>query len=168
MFVHLHVHSHYSLLDGICRVEDLVASVKANRTRALAITDHGNIFGAIEFYNAARAEGVKPIVGCEIYLAPGSRFVKEKVGKADVYYHLVLLAKDLVGYQNLMRIISLAYTEGFYYKPRADKEILSRYSEGLVCLTACLKSEINRLVLMGEPEEAVRSIGELGLSLIHI
>ncbi len=161
MFVHLHVHSHYSLLDSICRVEDLVAVTKQNRNRAIAITDHGNLFAAVEFYQHARAEGVKPIIGCEIYLAPGSRLQKERLETQDVYYHLVLLAKDLQGYKNLIKIVSVAYTEGFYYKPRADKELLAAHSKGLICLTACLKSEINRLVVHGEIEEARAKIGEL-------
>ncbi|MHC4780306.1 MAG: DNA polymerase III subunit alpha, partial [Planctomycetota bacterium] len=164
MFVHLHVHSHYSLLDAACRIDDLLQSAKSLGMPALALTDHGNLFGAIEFYVKAREQGVKPLVGCEVYVAPGSRHDRARGEDGDSFYHLVLLAKDLVGYRNLVKLVSMAYTEGFYYKPRIDKEILAAHHEGLIGLSACLKSEILRHFLLGregEGEHAVFEIAEI-------
>jgi len=138
-FVHLHVHSHYSLLDGLPKIPDLVKAAKTRGFSALALTDHGNMYGAIEFYEACQKEGIKPIIGMEAYLAPGSRFEKNQ---NDRYYHLLLLAMDYTGYRNLMKLASLAHLEGFYYKPRLDRELLKQYHEGIVASTACFGGEI--------------------------
>lgn len=140
-FVHLHLHSEYSLLDGACRLKELAKRVKELGQTACAVTDHGNMFAAVEFYNACKAEGIKPIIGCETYVAPRTRF--DKVAKIDQSpYHLVLLCKDQQGYRNLIKLVSLSYTQGFYGKPRVDEELLRKYSKGLVCLSACLAGEI--------------------------
>ncbi len=146
-FVHLHVHTQYSLLDGAIRSDRLFNLAKSFNMNACAITDHGNMFGAVDFYFDARKAGVKPIIGCEAYLAPKSRFDQKKVKGEDNAYHLVLLAMNHQGYKNLLKLISLAHTEGFYYVPRIDKEILRQYNEGLICLTACLKGEIPNAIL---------------------
>lgn len=153
-FVHLHVHTEYSLLDGACRINDLVKLAKKYRMPALAITDHGNMFGAIEFYEGAIKEGIKPIVGCEVYVAPKSRFERDAKGISDASYHLVLLAKDKAGYKNLIELVSKGYLEGFYYRPRIDKELLKERSSGLICLSGCIKGEIASLLLAGRVEEA--------------
>ncbi len=155
-FVHLHNHSHYSLLDGACRIKDLVDAAKKNNMPALALTDHGTMFGAIEFYKTCQKSGIKPIIGVEAYIAPRSRKEKgsQKGTQADTSFHLVLLAKNLQGYKNIMRLVSLGYLEGFYYRPRIDWEILQEYHEGLVVLSACLKGEIAQKFLNGRPEEA--------------
>ena len=143
-FIHLHNHSHYSLLDGACRIDDLVAAAKSYNMPALALTDHGNMFGAIEFYKACQREGIKPIIGVEAYVAPRSR--KEKsLGRSsvsDTSYHLVLLAKNERGYRNLMKLVSIGYLEGFYYRPRMDREVLQTFHEGVIALSACLKGEV--------------------------
>ena len=142
-FVHLHNHSHYSLLDGACKIEDLLSAAVACDMPALALTDHGNMFGAIEFYKTARKHGIKPIIGVEAYVAPKSRKEKKSDrGVAETSFHLVLLAKNLAGYKNLMRLVSIGYLEGFYYRPRVDKEVLREYSEGIIALSACLKGEV--------------------------
>ncbi|MCG8608456.1 DNA polymerase III subunit alpha [bacterium] len=142
-FIHLHNHSHYSLLDGACRVGDLISCAVKNEMPALALTDHGNMFGAIDFYKQARAKDVRPILGVETYVAPGSRKDKRSGQKVSATSnHLVLLAKNRTGYQNLMRLVSIGYLEGFYYRPRIDKEVLKEHREGLVVLSACLKGEI--------------------------
>ena len=141
-FVHLHLHTQYSLLDGACRIADILNLAKQYKMDSLAITDHGNMFGAVEFYMAAQKAGIKPIIGCEVYVAPKSRLEKSSAQVEDASYHLILLAKDETGYQNLMKLVSSGYLEGFYYKPRIDKEILTKYSSGLIGLTACLKGEI--------------------------
>lgn len=141
-FVHLHVHTQYSLLDGACRIPELLKKAVEYRMPALAIADHGNIFGAIEFYQAAVKAGVKPIIGCECYIAPGSRFDKSPAQGKRGISHLVLFAKDEQGYRNLLKLVSAAYLEGFYYKPRMDKEILSRHAQGLLATSACLKGEV--------------------------
>ncbi len=152
-FVHLHTHTEYSLLDGASVIEDLVVRCKELGMDALAITDHGVMYGAVEFYKAAQKHGIKPIIGCEVYVAPRSRF--DKAGKADKEYaHLVLLAKNETGYQNLIKLVSLAFTEGYYYKPRIDYDLLEKYSEGLICLSACLAGDIPQLLLNGNFEEA--------------
>ncbi|HZP61233.1 MAG TPA: PHP domain-containing protein, partial [Opitutaceae bacterium] len=138
-FVHLHVHSDYSLLDGCCRIDRLMDRAAALGMPALALTDHGNLYGAIEFYGAAKARGLKPLLGCEIYLVESSRL--EKSGRAEEgksYYHMGLLARNLTGYQNLLKLISDAHLRGFYYKPRADLETLARHAEGLIGFTGCL------------------------------
>jgi DNA polymerase-3 subunit alpha len=142
-FIHLHNHSHYSLLDGACKVDDLVSAAANCGMPALAITDHGNMFGAIEFYKTAKSKGIKPIIGVEAYVAPGSRKDrKSEKGISDTSYHLVLLVKNKTGYQNLMRLVSIGYVEGFYYRPRVDREVLQKYCEGLIALSACLKGEV--------------------------
>ncbi len=147
-FVHLHLHTQYSLLDGAIRLDDLFKKAKEYHMPALAITDHGNMFGAIEFYQKARHHGIKPIIGCEIYLAPGSRFKKDShSGYKEVHSHIILLAKNEAGYQNLLKLITAAYFEGFYYRPRIDKEILQEHSEGLIALSACLHGEIPQAIL---------------------
>ncbi len=152
-FVHLHAHTEYSLLDGASRIEDLVIAAKEAGMDAVAVTDHGVMYGAVEFYKAAHKHGIKPIMGCEVYVAPRSRF--DKAGKADKEYaHLILLAKNEEGYQNLIKLVSLAFTEGYYYKPRIDYDLLEQYSSGLVCLSACLAGDIPQYLLNGNYEEA--------------
>lgn len=152
MFTHLHVHTEFSLLDGMCRVKDLVARAKELGMTALGITDHGAMYGALKFYKECKAQGIKPIVGCEIYVAPGSRLDKTAADKN--HRHLVLLAKNKAGYQNLLQLVSIANTEGYYYKPRVDKEVLAKYREGLIALSACPSGEVPRLILEGRIDEA--------------
>ncbi len=152
-FVHLHVHSEFSLLDGANRIKDLPVRAKELGMKAIAITDHGVMYGVIDFYKACKKEGIKPIIGCEVYVAPRSRFDKD--GQADKEYnHLILLAKDTTGYKNLSKLVSLGFTEGYYYKPRIDLEILEKYHEGLIALSACLAGSINRAILEGNMEKA--------------
>jgi DNA polymerase-3 subunit alpha len=153
-FVHLHLHSQYSLLDGAIRFEELFPLVRTYGMKSVALTDHGNMFGVIEFYRGAIAHGIKPIIGCEIYVAPESRLKKEPGKYKDTSYHLVLLVKNHEGYVNLIRLASLAYLEGFYYKPRVDKALLEKYNEGLIALSGCLKGEIPTLLLGGKRDEA--------------
>nr|WP_296487187.1 DNA polymerase III subunit alpha [uncultured Acetatifactor sp.] len=153
-FVHLHVHTEYSLLDGSNKIKEYVSRVKELGMNSAAITDHGVMYGVIDFYRAAKAEGIKPIIGCEIYVAPNSRFDKETTGGEDRYYHLVLLAENNTGYANLMKIVSRGFTEGYYYRPRVDMEVLNRYHEGLIALSACLAGEVQRWISKGQPEEA--------------
>jgi len=142
-YIHLHNHSHYSLLDGACKIEGLVSEAVKNEMPSLALTDHGCMFGAIDFYKTARKSGIKPIIGVEAYIAPGSRKERKyKHGISATSFHLVLLAKDLTGYQNLMRLVSIGYLEGFYYRPRIDREVLKANCEGIVALSACLKGEV--------------------------
>ncbi|RMF70363.1 MAG: DNA polymerase III subunit alpha, partial [Calditrichaeota bacterium] len=156
-FVHLHNHSHYSLLDGACKIGDLIGAAVKCEMPALAITDHGNMFGAIEFYRAARKQGIKPIIGVEAYVAPGSRKERKTDRRvADTSFHLVLLAKNKQGYQNLMRLVSIGYLEGFYYRPRIDKEVLREYHEGIIAFSACLKGEVPYYLLKKGYEEARR------------
>ncbi len=152
-FIHLHVHTQYSLLDGACRLKDLVEKAKAYEMPALAMTDHGNMFGALDFYEEAKHAGVKPIIGCEVYVAPGAR--QERSGDQRSTAHLVLLAKDAVGYANLMKLVSAGYTDGFYYKPRIDKELLAAHAKGLIGLSACLKGEIPKKLCAGKYDEAL-------------
>ncbi len=153
-FVHLHVHSHYSLLDGLSKIDDLVAYTKELGMDALALTDHGNIYGAVEFFKKASKAGIKPIIGCELYVARESRFSKDP--KADTLrYHLTMLAKNEVGYKNLTKLVSKAHLEGFYYKPRVDRELLEAHHEGLICLSGCFKGEIAYHVKMGRQEVAM-------------
>ncbi|UCB57802.1 MAG: DNA polymerase III subunit alpha [Candidatus Omnitrophota bacterium] len=159
-FVHLHVHTQYSLLDGACKIEPLLNLAKNLRFPALAITDHGNLFGVIEFYRQAIACGIKPIIGCEVYVAPQSRLDKTAQLAQENAYHLILLAKDDRGYKNLMKLVSVGFLEGFYYKPRIDKEILRQHSQGLIALSACLQGEIPRLILAGQEEKAGQLTGQ--------
>jgi DNA polymerase-3 subunit alpha len=153
-FVHLHLHSQYSLLDGAIRFEELFSLARTYGMKSVALTDHGNMFGAIEFYQGAINYGIKPIIGCEIYVAPESRFKKEPGKFKDAAYHLVLLVKNQEGYGNLIRLASLAHLEGFYYKPRVDKELLEAYNTGLIALSSCLKGEIPALLLDRKRDEA--------------
>ena len=153
-FAHLHVHTEYSLLDGSNKIKECIARVKELGMDSVAITDHGVMFGVIDFYRAAKAEGIKPILGCEVYVAPGSRFDKEAAGSGDDrYYHLVLLAENDTGYHNLMKIVSKGFTEGYYYKPRVDMEVLREFHEGLIALSACLAGEVQRNILRNMYEE---------------
>ena len=159
-FVHLHLHTEYSLLDGACRIKDIPKAVKALGQSAVAITDHGNMFGVVEFYKACKEEGVKPIIGCEVYLAPASRFEKARVNNSS-YYHLVLLAKNEIGYKNLSFLVSSGYTEGFYVKPRIDMDILKEHSEGLIALSACLAGYIPSAIMAGDVSGAKKHLWEM-------
>ena len=154
-FVHLHLHTEYSLLDGACRLDRLVDKAHELKFPALAITDHGAMHGVIDFYKAAREKGIKPIIGCEVYVAPGSRLEKKtSSGGRDVYHHLGLLAKDETGYKNLIKLTTAAHLEGYYYKPRIDKEILAAHKEGLIAMSGCLASEIPDWILKDQPDKA--------------
>ena len=148
-FTHLHVHTEYSLLDGSSKIKELAARAKALGMDSMAITDHGVMYGVIDFYKAAKEVGIKPILGCEVYVSPGSRFDRETVSGEDRYYHLVLLAENLTGYQNLIKIVSKGFVDGFYYRPRVDYEILKEYHEGIICLSACLAGEVQRYLERG-------------------
>jgi DNA polymerase-3 subunit alpha len=158
-FVHLHLHTEYSLLDGACRLDRLMDKAHALKFGALAITDHGVLYGVVDFYQAARNQGIKPILGCEVYVAPGSRFEKKTTsGARDVYHHLVLLAKDETGYRNLIKLVTAGFLEGYYYKPRLDKEILAAHHEGLIALSGCIASEIPDLILKDQLPQARAAI----------
>jgi len=159
-FIHLHVHSQYSLLDGAIRFEEVLDLAKKYRMEAIAITDHGNMFGAIEFYQTAIRSGIKPILGCEVYVAPGSRFDKKTVEGGDGAYHLTLLVKNKIGYYNLIKLVSLGYIEGFYYKPRVDKDLLRQFHEGLIALSGCVKGEISIHASRGEMRKAIEAAEE--------
>ena len=152
-FTHLHVHTEYSLLDGSSKIKEITAQAKKLGMDSLAITDHGVMYGVIDFYKAAVAEGIKPIIGCEVYVAPGSRFDKEAGVSDDRYYHLVLLAENDKGYHNLMKIVSKGFVDGFYYKPRVDYEVLSEYHEGIIALSACLAGEVQRYLVRNMYDE---------------
>ena len=156
-FTHLHVHTEYSLLDGSNKIKEYVARVKELGMDSAAITDHGVMFGVIDFYREAKAAGIHPVLGCEVYVAPNSRFDKEASGGEDRYHHLVLLAENNVGYGNLMKIVSKGFVEGFYYKPRVDMEVLQEYHEGIIALSACLAGEVQRYLVRGMYEEARRA-----------
>ena len=156
-FTHLHVHTEYSLLDGSNKIKEYVARVKELGMDSAAITDHGVMFGVIDFYREAKAAGIHPVLGCEVYVAPNSRFDKEASGGEDRYHHLVLLAENNVGYGNLMKIVSKGFVEGFYYKPRVDMEVLQEYHEGIIALSACLAGEVQRYLVRGMYEEAKRA-----------
>ncbi len=157
-FTHLHVHTEYSLLDGSSKIKELPARAKELGMDSLAITDHGVMYGVIDFYRACKAAEIKPIIGCEVYVAPGSRFDKEAIGQGDDrYYHLVLLAENNTGYSNLMKIVSRGFTEGFYYKPRVDYEVLEKYHEGIIALSACLAGEVARDITRDNYEEAKKA-----------
>ncbi len=153
-FAHLHVHTEYSLLDGSNKIKEYVARLKELNMTAGAITDHGVMYGVIEFYKAAKAAGINPVLGCEVYVAPNSRFDREITGGEDRYYHLVLLAENNTGYGNLMKIVSRGFVEGYYYKPRVDMEVLNQYHEGIIALSACLAGEVQRYLEKGLYEEA--------------
>src|SRR5258706_10574245 len=154
-FVHLHLHTEYSLLDGGCRLDRLMDRAHGLKFPALAITDHGVLYRAIDFYKTGQERGVKPIIGCEVYVAPGSRLEKKtSSGGRDVYNHLVLLAKDEQGYKNLIKLTTAAHLEGYYYKPRIDKEILAAHKDGLIALSGCLASEIPEAILKEQAPKA--------------
>lgn len=156
-FTHLHVHTEYSLLDGSNKIKEYVKRVKELGMDSAAITDHGVMYGVIDFYKACKAEGINPVLGCEVYVAPNSRFDKELTGGEDRYYHLVLLAENNKGYENLMKIVSRGFTEGYYYKPRVDMELLREYHEGLIALSACLAGEVARYIQKGLVDEAKKA-----------
>ncbi|MFA5421120.1 MAG: PHP domain-containing protein, partial [Patescibacteria group bacterium] len=156
-FVHLHNHTHYSLLDGLTNIDDFIAKAKSQGSTALAITDHGVMYGAIEFYKKCKKAGIKPIIGVELYLAPNSRH--DKNTKSDARnFHILLLAKNNIGYKNLIKLVSLAHLEGFYYKPRIDWELLEQYHEGIIASTACLGGEIPSYILSGNLDKAKERI----------
>src|SRR5476651_1938344 len=160
-FVHLHLHTEYSLLDGACRLDRLVDKAHELKFPALAITDHGAMHGVIDFYKAAREKGIKPIIGCEVYVAPGSRLEKKTSsagGGRDVYHHLGLLARDTTGYKNLIQLTTAAHLEGFYHKPRIDKEILAAHKEGLIAMSGCLASEIPDLIMKDQIDRAREAV----------
>ena len=156
-FAHLHVHTEYSLLDGSNKIKEYVARVKALGMDSAAITDHGVMYGVIDFYREAKNQGINPILGCEVYVAPNSRFDREVTGGEDRYYHLVLLAENNEGYANLMKIVSKGFVEGYYYKPRVDKEVLREYHSGIIALSACLAGEVSRYLMKGLYEEAKKA-----------
>ncbi|HUA38854.1 MAG TPA: PHP domain-containing protein, partial [Candidatus Sulfopaludibacter sp.] len=158
-FVHLHLHTEYSLLDGACRLDRLVDKAHELKFPALAITDHGAMHGVIDFYQAACAKGIKPIIGCEVYVAPGSRLEKKtSSGGRDVYHHLLLLAKDATGYKNLIKLTTEAHLTGYYYKPRVDKELLAAHKDGLIAFSGCLASEIPDWILRGQLPRAREAV----------
>jgi len=172
-FVHLHVHSHYSLLDGTARIPDLIDRAAAFGMPALALTDHGNLYGAVEFYRTARAKGIRPILGIEVYVAPGSRFERKSTDrKAPPLHHLVLLARDLRGWRNLLQLATRSHLEGFYYKPRVDLDLLREHAEGLIAMSACLSGEVNKLALAGDLRGARECIeryaGIYGRENVHL
>ncbi|MBV8352285.1 MAG: DNA polymerase III subunit alpha, partial [Verrucomicrobia bacterium] len=159
-FVHLHLHTEYSLLDGAIRIPDLMKKAAEYGMPAVAMTDHGNMYGAIEFYQAAQKAGIKPIIGCEVYMAPGSMIDKSASSAREAAFHFTLLAKDFTGYSNLVKLVSAAHLEGFHYKPRIDKELLAKHSAGLIGMSACLKGEINVAIQAGDLKKAQKSAGE--------
>ena len=159
-FTHLHVHTEYSLLDGSNKIKEYVAQVKSLGMKSAAITDHGVMYGCIDFYKECLAQGIKPILGCEVYVAPGSRFDRDPGTKEDRYYHLILLAENNEGYDNLMRIVSAGFVDGFYYRPRVDKEILRQYHSGIIASSACLAGEVARHLTRGDYPGAVRAAAE--------
>jgi DNA polymerase-3 subunit alpha len=158
-FVHLHLHTEYSLLDGACRLDELVEEGVRLGMKAMAITDHGNMFGAVAFHDACRERGLKPILGCEVYVAPGSRFERQAQSASDAYDHFTLLATSDAGYHNLVKLVSAGYLEGFYHRPRIDKDLLAKHSEGLVGLSGCLSGEVAGHLLAGAEEAALASVG---------
>ena len=160
-FVHLHLHSEYSLLDGACRIKDIPVRALECGHDAVALTDHGVMYGAIAFYTECKKHNIKPIIGCEVYVASGSRFEKNAGKNASKYHHLVLLCENETGYKNLMYLVSKGFTEGFYSKPRVDMELLRKHSKGLIALSACLAGKIPSLLLRGEYNEAINAAKEM-------
>ena len=158
-FVHLHLHTQYSLLDGAIRLNDLIERAKEFEMNAVSMTDHGNIFGAVDFYEKATKAGLKPILGCELYVAPGSRLEKTH-SRGQSNYHLVLLCKDIQGYRNLCTLLTKAYFEGFYYKPRVDRELLESHHQGLIALSACLHGEVAHAAISGDEKRTLEVIRE--------
>ena len=163
-FTHLHTHSHYSLLDGLSKIDELVARTKELGMDSLAITDHGVMYGAIEFYKKAKKSGIKPIIGCEMYIAENSMRDK-RAGIDDKRYHLIVLAENNTGYNNLIKLVSAAHLEGFYYKPRIDKDFLKEHSKGLIGLSACLGGEISRAVASNNYSKAKKMSASAEISL---
>ena len=155
-FVHLHCHSHYSLLDGASRIPELVAHARQNGMNALALTDHGNLYGAVEFYSECQAAGLNPILGYEAYVAPGKRTDRDARRRGDASNHLTLLAKNRTGYRNLVKMASVASLEGFHYVPRIDKDLLAEHKEGIICLSGCASSQFSELILKDQIDEAVQ------------
>ncbi|PJA54910.1 MAG: DNA polymerase III subunit alpha, partial [Candidatus Marinimicrobia bacterium CG_4_9_14_3_um_filter_48_9] len=153
-FIHLHNHSHYSLLDGAAKIDQIVDTVSEQGHKAFALTDHGNMFGVVEFYKKAKAKGFKPIIGCEAYISQGKMLDKSSPTEGKRNYHLVLLAKNEIGYKNLMKLTSMGYLDGFYFKPRVDKDALRAHSEGLIASTACLNGEVTYAASMGDYAKA--------------
>jgi DNA polymerase-3 subunit alpha len=156
-FVHLHVHTDYSLLDGAATIKDLVARAKEMGQKALAITDHGTMFGVLSFQDACKEAGIKPLIGSEFYVAGGSRLERTGTEQGNKYYHLILIAKNVTGYRNLMQLSSRSYTEGFYYKPRVDEELLRTYHEGVICLTACVVGQLPQILLHGDADSLAQA-----------
>ena len=152
MFTHLHTHTEYSLLDGLSRLGPLVQRTKELGMESLAITDHGGMYGAIDFYQLAKSEGIRPIIGCEMYVAPGSRHERNPDERSP--YHMTVLARDYKGYQNLVKLVTTSHLEGFYYRPRVDREILERYHEGLIVMSGCASGEVPLLITQGRLDEA--------------
>ncbi|MCL5072779.1 MAG: PHP domain-containing protein, partial [Actinobacteria bacterium] len=161
-FIHLHVHSEYSLLDGSTRIKDLIGKTVEYGMPAIALTDHGVMYGIIEFYKTAVNSGIKPIIGCEIYQAPNSRWNKqlEKENREEVSNHLTLLVENKTGYKNLMKLVSLGFIEGFYYKPRVDSELLAQYKDGIIALSGCISGKIPHYIQSGKISEAEKAIEE--------
>ncbi|MHC4728859.1 MAG: PHP domain-containing protein, partial [Planctomycetota bacterium] len=157
-FTHLHLHSQYSLLDGAIAFDKLIKRCKKLKIDTVAVTDHGNMFGAVEFYTKAVAAHIKPILGIEAYIAPRSRFDKQKTSISDAAYHLILLAQNSTGYHNLLKLTSAGFTEGFYYRPRIDKEILAELNEGLIATSACLKGEVAAQLSKGDEKAAIAAV----------
>ena len=160
-FTHLHVHTEYSLLDGACRIKDIAARVRELGQDSVAITDHGVMYGCIDFYKALKKEGIKPIIGCEVYMAPRSRFEKSGRGEDGGARHLVLLCQNWQGYQNLIKLVSLGFTEGFYIKPRVDMELLEKYNEGLIALSACLAGQVPQYIMQNDYDAAKAHAAEM-------
>jgi len=157
-FAHLHLHTQYSLLDGAITPDRLFAKCTSDGQTAAAITDHGNMFGVVDFYMAAKAAHIKPIIGIEAYLAPDSRHNKNKSSISEAAYHILLLAENNAGYKNLLKLSSIGYTEGFYYRPRIDKEVLTQFNEGIICASACLKGEVNVMLARNDIEAAKKAV----------
>ncbi|MBI4461670.1 MAG: PHP domain-containing protein, partial [Acidobacteria bacterium] len=158
-FVHLHLHTDYSLLDGACGIHQLIEAVRAQGMLAVAVTDHGNLFGAVKFYQAAQAGGIRPIIGCEVYVTRGSRH--DRTGNGERTHHLVLLCENNEGYHNLVELVSHGYLEGFYYKPRIDYELLGTHNRGLIALSACLRGEVASRLLENDYAAAQKAAGNL-------
>src|SRR5580692_5499496 len=154
-FVHLHLHTEYSMLDGANRIPDVMKKAREFGMPAVAMTDHGNLFGAIEFYQEAEKAGIKPIIGCEMYMAPGKLTEKQAASARDAAYHFTILAQDERGYRNLVKLVSIAHLDGMYYKPRIDKEVLAQYAAGLIGLSGCLKGEINSAIIEDQYPKAL-------------
>ncbi|MEI7865382.1 MAG: PHP domain-containing protein, partial [Chthoniobacterales bacterium] len=159
-FAHLHLHTEYSMLDGSVRIADLMRKTAELGMPAVAMTDHGVLYGAVEFYKEAQKAGVKPLLGCELYVAPGSMHDKKASSGKDAAFHLTVLAENNEGWSNLVKLVSAAHLEGFYYKPRIDKELLARHAKGLIGLSGCLKSEISSAVTAGDPQRGRELVGQ--------